>query len=71
MLGTETVANKTPISIRLDNSLLEMLEQISNEPGSFYFDRDRTWLIEHAIRKTYGKIAPSLVTEVSNSRPPS
>jgi predicted transcriptional regulator len=66
-----TMANKTPISIRLDNGLLELLTQLSRERESFYFDRDRTWLIEYAIRKTYGKYAPEQTTEANGNSPPS
>ena len=47
---------KKQISIRLDEDLIEMLKRVSQAPGTLYYDRDRTWLIEYAVRKTYAEL---------------
>lgn len=48
-----TILVKKMISIRLDEELLELLENVQAIPDSMYFERDRTWLIERAIQETY------------------
>ena len=49
-----TVAKKM-ISIRLDERLIRMLDKIKKKPGTMYYDRDRTWLIEHALKEQYSE----------------
>lgn len=51
---------KKAISIRLDETLLEILDEVSQQQGTFYFERNRTWLIEHAIRKVYADLTANL-----------
>lgn len=66
MIGQLTT--KTPISIRMNDDLLEMLEKVSGQEGSMFWQRDRTWLIEYAIEQTYGDM---LVTaDKENGKPP-
>jgi predicted transcriptional regulator len=62
MLQAQPVA-KTPISLRLDDRLLEMLEKIQQTEGTKYWDRDRTWLIEHAIEQLYGPVYEKIRTQ--------
>ncbi len=52
----DTVVTKRKISLRLDEELIDMLDKVSQKKGSVYFDRDRTWLIEHAIVAQYKTI---------------
>lgn len=49
----QMVTMKRPITIRLDEDLLELLKQVSECEGTMYYDRDRTWLIEKAITEQY------------------
>ena len=46
---------KKMISIRVDVGLLKLLDDVAAEKDSYYFDRNRTWLIETAIREMYAK----------------
>ena len=69
-MQTVEMANKKPLTIRLDLQLFDLLDAVSQKPNSFYFDRGRTWLIEHAIRETYGDMAPQGRTEANSTRPP-
>lgn len=48
-----TVLAKKMVSIRLDEDLIKLLKEVSEKRDSIYFDRGRTWLIEHAVRKVY------------------
>ena len=41
------------VSIRMSEELITLLENVRKVEGSFYFDRDKTWLIEHAIKQQY------------------
>lgn len=46
-------STKKMISIRLNTELIKLLEDVAKLQGSYYFDRDRTWLIEEAIKEQY------------------
>ncbi|MEM7334285.1 MAG: hypothetical protein AAF490_19520 [Chloroflexota bacterium] len=50
-----TLAKKM-ITLRLDEDLIEKLKKVAKKEDSLFYDRDRTWLIEYAIKKTYGPI---------------
>lgn len=65
----DTVVTKRKISLRLDEELLDMLELVSKRPGSVYFDRNRTWLIEHAIEAQYKDITKEDKTDEQGDSP--
>ena len=44
---------KKMISIRLEPKLLKLLDRVSETPNTIYTSKDRTWLIESAIREQY------------------
>lgn len=50
----EIDVTKKAISIRLDERLVKLLDDIKAKDG-LYFDRNRTWLIEHALWEIYGE----------------
>lgn len=41
------------ISIRLDQSLLDLLSVVSDTPNTVYTGKTRTHLIEEAVKETY------------------
>lgn len=51
---------KKAIGIRLDENLIDMLDTVSQTSGSYFHGRNRTWLIEYAIRKTYADLTANL-----------
>jgi predicted transcriptional regulator len=54
---------KRMVSLRLDEELLALLEQVAETPGTMYWQRDRTWLVENAIRLIYEPIVASQETK--------
>jgi hypothetical protein len=56
---------KRKISLRVEEELLDMLDKAGEQKGMFW-GRDRTWLIEYAIKQTY----ESVVTPLQEEAPP-
>ncbi|MFW6098060.1 MAG: hypothetical protein ACOC9Z_08280 [Chloroflexota bacterium] len=47
-----------------------MLDKVQSTEGTVYWDRDRTWLIEHAIEEVYGPVLAEIERkEARNSEP--
>lgn len=67
MLGT-LATTKTPVSIRLNDDLLELLEKVSAAEGTMFWQRDRTWLIEYAIEQTFS--TPPFTADKENGKSP-
>ena len=57
------IVAKVPISMRMDDTILSMLERLQNAKGTVYWQRDRTWLIEHALKQTYEPILAEIEEE--------
>jgi len=53
MEKTQVTEKRKPIGIRLDNNLLDLLEAISQQPGTVWTGMSRTSLIEYAIKYTF------------------
>lgn len=54
------ILTKRMVSLRIEEKYLAMLEQVQEAEGTMYWQRDRTWLIENAIRLAYAPFVEKL-----------
>jgi len=59
--ATKAKPKKKYLNIRLDPDLIALMERVISVPDTMYWARDRTFMIEHAIREQYTPLDPGNV----------
>lgn len=57
-MNAQPETNRVMISMRLDPQTLELLEHVQGLKGTQYHEQTRTWLVEYAVNRVYGDLAP-------------
>lgn len=59
----DLVTAKKMVSLRLDEEILALLQKVQEAKDTIYWQRDRTWLIENALKQVYEPIVAAQPSE--------